>query len=48
MVEEDARGSSMRFQEVSRLVKVGEGARRCVFDVMTSVWARREGAGGGG
>ena len=32
----------MRFQEIRRLVKVGEGARKCMFDVLTSVWARFE------
>ena len=32
----------MRFQEIRRLVEVGEGARKCMFDVLTSVWARFE------
>ena len=42
MAEEDARGEALRFQEVMRLTRIGENARKCIFNVMTSVWARNE------
>ena len=43
MAEEDARGNSMRFQELRRLQKVTTVAHRTMHNVFTSVWHNSQG-----